>query len=290
MTIMETASPQLDWRRAEQLLESGQEIEAVVTGVNRGGVVVQFGPLRGFVPNSHLTSIPRGLPREARRNAKSELVGQPLLLRVIETNRRRNRLVLSEREIDPNRRRRLWAELAPGQRRTGIVRSILDFGAFVDLGGIDGLLHISELDWKHTEHPSDLLEVGQEIEVYVLRVDKRKERVRLSRKRLTPDPWPIVARHLDDGQITQGTVSRATRTGLLVDLGQGVKGLLRFSELSDPERARADLAPGSPVWVRANNVDPKRRRISLSLHEDQPGSRPPLLRSLWLKLVKLVSS
>ena len=288
-TIVEAASPQLDWQRAEELLESGQETELTVTGTNRGGVIVRFGHLRGFVPNSHLTSIPRSLPRDARRKAKKELVGQLLSLRVIETSQRQNRLVLSEREIDPGRRRQLWAELAPGQTRTGIVRSILDFGAFIDLGDIDGLLHVSELDWKHTEHPSDLLKVGQEIEVYVLKVDPNKERIRLSRKRLTSDPWPIVTRHLDDGQIRQGTVSRALRSGLLVDLGQGVEGLLRFSEMSDPGRARADLAPGSPVWVRAINVDHKRRRISLRLSKDQPGSRPSLLRSLWLKLVKLVA-
>jgi ribosomal protein S1 len=214
------------------------------------------------------------------------LVGHPLGLRVIEINRRRNRLVLSERDIDPGRRQQLWEELEPGQTRTGVVRNILDFGAFVDLGGIDGLLHISELDWKHTAHPGDLLEVGQEIQVYVLKVDKQKERIRLSRKRLTSDPWPIVTRHLGDGQITQGTVSRATRTGVLVDLGQGVEGLLRFSELPDPERARAEWTPGSPVWVRATNVDQKRRRIALELAESQPGSRPTLWQTLWRKLFK----
>jgi ribosomal protein S1 len=214
------------------------------------------------------------------------LVGHPLGLRVIEINRRRNRLVLSERDIDPGRRQQLWEELEPGQTRTGVVRNILDFGAFVDLGGIDGLLHISELDWKHTVHPSDLLEVGQEIEVYVLAVDKHKERIRLSRKRLTSDPWPVVISHLSDGQITQGTVSRAARTGVLVDLGQGVEGLLRFSELPDPERARAEWTLGSPVWVRATNVDPKCRRIALKLAESQPGSRPTLWQSLWRKLVK----
>jgi ribosomal protein S1 len=179
--------------------------------------------------------------------------------------------------------------LAPGQTRTGVVRNILDFGAFVDLGGIDGLLHISELDWKHTAHPSDLLEVGQEVEVYVLKVDKRRERIRLSRKRLAPDPWPIVTSYLREDQITQGTVSRATRSGLLVDLGQGVEGLIRFSELPDSERARADLAPGSAVWVRVVNVDRKRRRISLSLSEKQPGQRPTTIRSLWHKVVKFVA-
>jgi small subunit ribosomal protein S1 len=282
-------SPGQDWLRAEQLLQSGEPFEATVVDENRGGVVVRFGHLRGFVPNSHLTSLPRGLSRERRRQIKSDLIGHPLSLRVIEMDRRRRQLVLTERDIDPHKRRQLWEQIEPGETRKGVVRNILSFGAFIDLGGIEGLLHISELDWKHTAHPSDVLEVGQEIEVYVLKVDKRRERIRLSRKRLVPDPWPIVTSYLRKDQITQGTVSRAMPSGLLVDLGQGVEGLVRFSEMLEPERSRTDLPPGSTVWVRVRNVDHKRRRISLSLAKSQPGPRPTTIRSLWQKVVELVA-
>jgi small subunit ribosomal protein S1 len=288
-TFWADTSARQDWLRAEQLLQSGEPFEATVVDENRGGVVVRFGHLRGFVPNSHLTSLPWGLSRERRRKIKSDLIGRPLFLRVIEIDRRRRQLILTERDLDPHRRKQLWEEVRPGETRTGVVRSIQDYGAFIDLGGIDGLLHISELDWKHTAHPSDLLEVGQEIEVYVLKVDKRRERIRLSRKRLVPDPWPIVASHMRKDQIFQGTVSRATQSGLLVDLGQGVEGLIRFSELTDSARSRADLVPGSTVWVRVRNVDHKRRRISLSLAKSQPGPHPTTIRSLWQKVIDLVA-
>ena len=197
-----------DWLRAQDLLESGEIVEAQVTGVNRGGVIVSFGRLRGFVPNSHLTSLSSGMRGKHLPQAKSELVGQTLSLVVIGVDQQRRRLVLSERATGGRRRRQqLLEELSEGDVRTGIVRNLVDFGAFVDLGGLDGLIHISELDWKHVDHPSEVLSVGDEIEVYVLNVDRKRERVTLSRKRLLPDPWQPLAATLDEGEIVEGTIT-----------------------------------------------------------------------------------
>lgn len=179
---------QQDWLLARDLLERQEVVEAKVTGLNRGGIVVQFGRLRGFVPNSHLTSIPRGWRGKRLQEAKSELVGQTLSLGVIEVNQRRQRLVLSERIADRQQRERLLEELTAGEVRTGVVCNVVDFGAFVDLGGVDGLIHISELDWRYVEHPSEVLSVGDEVDVYVLEVERERERIALSRKRLLPDP------------------------------------------------------------------------------------------------------
>ncbi|MDY6878113.1 MAG: S1 RNA-binding domain-containing protein [Chloroflexota bacterium] len=198
---------QQDWLRAQEYLESGEVCEAKVTEVNRGGVIVPFGRLRGFVPNSHLTSLPSGLGRDRLRQAKSELVGQTLSLAVIEVDQQRRRLVLSERIAGRRRRQQLLEELTEGEVRTGVVCNMVKFGAFVDLGGVDGLLYISELAWRHVMHPGEVLSVGDEVEVYVLSVDREREHIGLSRKRLLSDPWPLVANRLRVGQVVEGTVT-----------------------------------------------------------------------------------
>jgi small subunit ribosomal protein S1 len=253
-----------DWLRAQDLLESGEVLEAQVTRFNRGGVIVPFGRLRGFVPNSHLISLPPGLKGERLRQAKSELVGQTLSLVVIEVDQQRRRLVLSERPIG---RRQLLEELAEGEVRTGIVRNLVDFGAFVDLGGLDGLIHISELDWKHVTHPSDVLSAGDEIEVYVLSVDRERERVTLSRKRLLPDPWHGVTVTLDEGEVVKGTVTDVVPFGAFVEIGKGVEGLVHASEMPGGQAIRSDLEPGSPVTVRVLEIDEEERQIALRLQD-----------------------
>lgn len=177
---------QQDWLQAEGLLESEEAFEAEVIDVNRGGLLVEFGRLRGFVPNSHLTSVPSGLKREHFGEAKQELLGKKLYLTVIEVNQHRRRLILSERVASRQKCEQLLEELAEGDIRTGTVRNVVDFGVFVDLGGVDGLIHISELDWDYVEHPSKVLSVGDEVEVYVLSVDRKRQRIGLSRKRVIP--------------------------------------------------------------------------------------------------------
>jgi small subunit ribosomal protein S1 len=172
-----------DWARAEDLMERGQAIEATVTGFNRGGVLVSFGRLRGFVPNSHL-----GRPALRSRKAKAMLVGRQLSLAVIEVDRSAERLILSERAAQNLDRDAVLATVKAGDVRSGMVRNLVDFGAFVDLGGVDGLIHISQLSWENVRHPSDVLSVGDEVEVYVLDVDRERQRISLSRKFLLPRP------------------------------------------------------------------------------------------------------
>jgi small subunit ribosomal protein S1 len=249
-------------------LDSGKILEARVTDFNRGGVLVSFGRLRGFVPNSHLTSIPSGLRGKRLRQAKSELVGQTLPLVMIEADQQRQRLVLSERAAGRRRRQQLLEELEEGEVRTGIVSNLVDFGAFVDLGGVDGLIHISELDWKHIKHPSEVLSVGDEIEVYVLSVDRERERVALSRKRLLPDPWQRVTATLDEGEVVEGTVTGVVSFGAFVEIGNdGFEGLVHTSEMPGGHATRSDLEPGAPVTVRVLDIDEGEHQVALRLQD-----------------------
>ena len=256
-----------DWLRADRLMESEEVIQVEVSGVNRGGVLAPLGRLRGFIPNSHLTSIPRGANRDKRQEIKKELVGETLSVMVIEVNQRRRRLILSERVAAALHRKELLAELHEGAIRTGIVSNLVDFGAFIDLGGIDGLLHISEISWDHIGHPRDVLEVGEEVEVYVLDVDRERERIALSRKRLLPDPWEQVTDRLHRGDVVEGTITHVTDFGAFVDVGDGVEGLVHVSEMPQGEQTLTELVPSSKANVRILNIDPLKQRISLRLEE-----------------------
>ena len=180
---------QQEWVRAKALQENEQIVQVEVLEVNRGGVVGALGELRGFIPNSHLVSVPRGLRGKKLRDKKNALIGKILDVVVIEVRPRRRRLILSERKAQQQQRQSLLEELHEGAIRRGIVRNLTNYGAFIDLGGIDGLLHISELSWDYVEHPRDVLQVGDEVEVYVLDVDREQERISLSRKRLLPTTW-----------------------------------------------------------------------------------------------------
>jgi small subunit ribosomal protein S1 len=260
LVSMKQGLQQQDWLRAQELLESQELVEAEVTGSNGGGVVVSFGPVRGFVPNSHLA---RGRSRRAEH--KAQLVGQTLTLVVLEVNQRRRRLVLSERVADLQRRQKLLEELEEGQVRTGIVRNLVQYGAFVDLGGLDGLIHISELDWRYVKHPSEVLSVGDEIDVRVLKVDRERERVGLSRKQLLPNPWCDVIEKVYEGDLVPGTVTRVVSYGAFVDLGAGVEGLARVSDMPGGEATRSNLEAGLKVTVRVQEIDDLRQRISLAI-------------------------
>ncbi len=257
-----------DWIRAQELQESGEEVECPVTGTNSGGILVEFGQLRGFVPNSHLTSLPSRMRAGNLDDTKEELIGEVLSLVVLDVDPRRRRLVLSKRAADRRRRQDLLVELKPGERRTGVVRNLVDFGAFVDLGGIDGLVHISELDWQHVNHPRDVLEVGQEIEVEVLNVDTERDRIGLSRKRALPDPWDEMTEELSQGDVVEGTITNEVDFGLFVDIGKGVEGLLHNSEIPEYARQTMSLSRDAKIQVRILEIDAERRRISLQLVED----------------------
>lgn len=255
---------QQDWLRAQEMIESGDLCEAEVVGVNRGGVVVRFGRLRGFVPNSQLSDVRRGTRGERLDRVKRDLEGTTLWLVVIEVQQRRSRLILSQRAAGSRRRQALLSELMEGDVRTGRVCNLAQFGAFVDLGGIDGLIHVSELDWKHVGHPREVVSVGDEVDVYILNVDRERERIGLSRKRLLPDPWPLVTDGLRSGQVIEGAVTNVVAFGVFVDIGKGVEGLVHTSEIPgevDWEQSQY----GSPLAVRVIEVDRWGHRISLSL-------------------------
>jgi len=208
---------------------------------------------------------------------------------VIEVERKHRRLVLSERETDAINRRRLFEELTPGETRQGVVRYIVDYGAFVDLGGVEGLLHVSELDWRYVTHPKEVVNAGDRIQVFVLSVDKKRQRIRLSRKRLLPDPWSVVSKRLHEGQVVRGTVTRTTRYGVFVDLGEGIEGLARIPEASDGPGSSATLASGTTVSVRVLSINDRRRRISLRLQEAASAKTLSAISTWWQRVWDWVS-
>lgn len=262
-----------DWIRAQELLESGEIVSVTVSGYNKGGLVGSFGSVQGFIPASQITSLrPRGHSDQDGSDL-AELVGRELPVKVIEVNRRRRRLILSERaaqrEWRAAQRERLLSELREGDVRTGTVSNLCDFGAFVDLGGIDGLVHISELAWEHVNHPRDVLQVGQEVEVEVLRVDQERQRIGLSLKRTQPDPWESIATRFSSGQVVEGVVTHLAKFGAFVELEPGVEGLIHVSELADGnvEDPAQVVREGERLTVLILDVDAEQRRISLSLRQ-----------------------
>ncbi|HIC94104.1 MAG TPA: S1 RNA-binding domain-containing protein, partial [Anaerolineae bacterium] len=227
-----------DWRNVEKLFESGEIFEATVTGYNRGGLIVHLGKVRGFVPASQLSSVTQEGDEGGQSEDLAKLVGQKLKLKIVELDRERNRLILSERaairEWRRQQKERLLAELQEGDILRGEVSSLCDFGAFVDLGGADGLIHLSELSWGRVSHPSEVLKVGDEVEVYVLKVDRKERRIGLSLKRLQPDPWSQVEERYSVGQLVEGTITKLTNFGAFARLKDDeIEGLIHISELSD---------------------------------------------------------
>ena len=262
-----------DWTLAEEYLDNGEVWEGVITEANRGGLIVPFGHLRGFVPASHVMDLPRGLDEEERKSHMAALIGRKISVKVIEVNRKRRRLVLSQREAQSGRRAQrkeaLLEELKEGEVRKGIVSGLRDFGAFVDLGGADGLIHISELAWHRVRHPRELLNVGDEVEVFVLRLDQDGKRIGLSLKRLQPNPWALVDDMYHVGQLVEGEVSRVTQFGAFVSLEPGIEALLHTSQMSDPapEDATLVVREGQKLVMRVISIESHRQRLGLSLKE-----------------------
>jgi small subunit ribosomal protein S1 len=268
-----------DWEQAEALMTNDQLYQGEVIEANKGGLIVPFGELRGFVPASHVDGLPRGLSDEERRTCLSERVGRTLTLKIIEVNPQRRRLVLSERDAEREARDQakasLLESLAEGQVVRGRVSGMRDFGAFVDLGGADGLIHVSELAWRRVKHPSEVLKVGDEIDVYVLRLDQEGKRIGLSLKRLQENPWRQVEEHYQVGQVVEGVVSRVVSFGVFVELPTGIEALLHVSQISDPppEDVSQVLQPGQQLHVRIIGIEAQRQRMGLSL-KDLPEEHP----------------
>ncbi|HML24193.1 MAG TPA: S1 RNA-binding domain-containing protein [Aggregatilinea sp.] len=262
-----------DWLNAEQMLTTEDIVDGFVADANRGGLIVPFGNLRGFIPASHVIDLPRGLNEEERRAHLMSMIGQKISVKVIEVNRRRRRLVLSQREaqreIRDASKDALLGELHEGEVRRGRVSGLRDFGAFVDLGGADGLIHISELAWHRVKHPRELLNVGDEIDVYVLRLDQEGRRIGLSLKRLQPNPWSQVDELYHVGQVVEGVVSRVTQFGAFVSLDPGIEALLHASQIADPtpENPAEILREGDTISARIISIESHRQRLGLSIRD-----------------------
>jgi small subunit ribosomal protein S1 len=256
------------WRRIEAAAESGEPVEGLVIEVVKGGLIIDLG-VRGFLPAS-LVDIRRVQDLDEYRD-------QTLRCKVIELNRSRNNVVLSRRAVLEEERReqrqQILDRLSPGTEVEGVISNIVDFGAFVDLDGIDGLIHISELSWSHVNHPSEVLEIGQTVRVKVLDVDRDRQRISLGLKQTQTDPWQRVIDETRQGDVVVGRITKVVTFGAFAEILSGVEGLIHISELADHhvENPRDVVAQGDEVNVKVIEIDPERRRLSLSLKRVEAG-------------------
>jgi small subunit ribosomal protein S1 len=268
-------STSIGWTRAEASYAQGETLELRVVGYNRGGLLVDLGDVRGFVPASQLSTFPRQVSEEERTQALARYVGTTMRVKVIEFERARNRLILSERVANPppSRAEQILAAIEPGQTRHGVVRNVTDFGAFVDLGGVEGLIHVSELSWQYVAHPRQVLQPGQEVDVYVMELNREQKRIACSLKRLIANPWTELTTKLKPGDWTDGTVTSVVAFGAFVRLAAGVEGLLHVSELTsgNAQHPRDVVQEGQAVRVRVLEIDAAQQRMKLSLR--QPNAR-----------------
>jgi small subunit ribosomal protein S1 len=265
------AQQERDWREAEALLESGEVFESAVIGFNRGGVICRVGKVRGFIPASQLVTKGEIKPDTTEDNRYASMVGKSLWLKVVELDRKRNRLILSERLAQRERRRgrkdELLGELKKGDVRTGRISSLAKFGAFVDLGGADGLIHLSELSWSRVNHPNEVIQVGDEVQVYVLNVDRDRKRIGLSLRRLEPEPWSVVHDRYSVGQVVEGVITKLASFGAFARVDGTLEGLIHISELANHRvtHPREVVKEGDVLNLRVIRIDPARRRMGLSL-------------------------
>lgn len=258
-----------DWESAQKLMETGDLVTAIVMDANKGGLLVRYGRLNGFVPQSHVISLPRFASDYELQQAKQGIVGQELQLKFIEIDRKRNRLILSEREARAEAQQSRMAELEIGQQVVGKVVSIVNFGAFVDLGGVDGLIHISKLSHQHVNHPGEVLAIGDEVEVIVDDIDSNKNRISLNRVALLPDPWKTVETEYAVGDLVEGKVTNVVDFGVFVQLPNTLQGLVHVSKMSmfGSSNPHDLLREGDEVLVRIISIEADRQRIGLSIDD-----------------------
>ncbi len=289
------AQEQRSWDAVERMLEAGEVYESKVEGYNKGGLIVPVHGLRGFVPASQI-----GLSRRMQMSGEkaeqryASMIGEPVTVRVIEVDRHRRRLILSERAASSETRQslkeRVIEELHEGEVRTGRVSSLADFGAFVNIGGADGLVHLSEISWDRVQHPSEVLEVGQEVRVKVISIDRERKRIGLSIRALQEDPWRKKVEKFKVGQLVEGVITRLTKFGAFARLEGDLEGLIHISEISDTriEHPKEKLHEGDVVTLRIIRIDPEQRRIGLSLRKVDSGAYKDLdLKQIDLEGVQL---
>ena len=279
---VDQARSEVGWRLLEKGLESAEAIEVEVTGNNKGGLLVDVEGVQGFIPLSQMGLMIRADDPQAQEKLDS-LTGQSMRCKVIELNRRRNRVILSERaalqEKRAQQKERLLADLKEGDVRHGRVTGVTTFGAFVDIGGAEGLVHISEMSWEQVGTADQVVKVGDDVEVYVLKVDAETKKIALSLRRLKPEPWQTVTDRYQVGQIVNGIITKLTTFGAFARIEGSVEGLVHISELSDrPIRHPKEVVKeGDTVPLKVLRIEPERRRLGLSLRQAlEAGAEPGL--------------
>jgi small subunit ribosomal protein S1 len=268
------ASENHGWQEAQRALEQGRLFHLAVSGANRGGLLVDWNGLQGFVPASHLRDMPLSHNPSERMQELTQYIGLDIGVRLIEVDPQQNRLVFSERasgsDLPPAA---ILNSLSPGDTCQGVVTNLTAFGAFIDLGGVEGLVHISELSWDRVRNPGDVLQPGQEVKVHVLGVNPDEGRVALSLKRMRPNPWLDVESRYHLGQIIEGVVTNVVSFGAFVRVEEGVEGLVHISELAEGSflHPRNVVREGDMVRVRVLNVDSVSQRLGLSLRQANDG-------------------
>ncbi len=260
----------VDWKRVQALYEKDEVVSLQVYGYNRGGVLVQAEGIQGFVPVSHLVDMPCNATEDERRQVLNDYVGRTLDLKVIECEPAQERIVLSERAAlaGQGRRRQLFNTLRPNEIVHGTVTNVTDFGVFVDLGGLEGLIHVSELSWGRVEHPSCVLKVDQPVDALVLMISEENGRVALSLKRLQQNPWDVLVSNYQTGDVVPATITSVMRYGAFARLREGIEGLIHISTIHlPPGRKDLDsyLSKDQVVQVRILHIDADRRRLGLGL-------------------------
>ena len=284
---VDRAAGEVGWKTLQDALDANERVEGTIIGFNRGGAIVMTENVQGFVPMSQLASVSRERARNAAQapsgdraeqqpEQESPDIGRTIELKVLELNRGRNRAILSERqatqEVREERKAKLIDELTEGEVRRGRVTGISTFGAFIDLGGADGLIHISELSWSNVNSPGDVVKAGQELDVMVLRVDAEQKKIALSLKRLQPEPWETVEERYAVGDVVDGVVTKLTDFGAFARVEDAVEGLIHISELAPRivNHPREVVREGDAVRLKVLRIEPERRRLGLSLKQADP--------------------
>lgn len=263
----------VDWDQVQLLYDRDEIVELFVQGFNKGGLLVQGEDVQGFVPMSHLIESQNTMTDEKRRDFLAEYVGKTLKLKVIECEPGQERIVLSERAALAGEgcRKALFQSLKTGSIVHGFVTNITEFGAFIDLGGVEGLIHVSELSWGRVQHPSEVLAVGQPIKVLVLQVSEESARIALSLKRLYSNPWETLASVYQPGDIVTAIVTAITRFGVFARLNEGIEGLIHISSIPLPTSQKSIdtmFSTGETITVKILHIDVQRRRLGLGLLDD----------------------
>ncbi len=271
---LKRAFEQIAWENVEKMIADETVFDTKIIGFNKGGLIAAIGSLRGFIPSSQISASRRAQSSGDKPEQRyQKMVGQPISVRIIEVDRERRRLILSERaasnETRSEMKERVIGELEEGKSYTGRVTSLADFGAFVNINGADGLVHLSEISWDHIAHPKEVLEVGQEVNVKVINIDREKKRIGLSIRALQDDPWKSRMEKFSVGQLVEGVITRLTKFGAFARLEGDIEGLIHISELSENrvEHPKEVLHEGDVKTLRIIRIDVDQHRIGLSLRK-----------------------